>query len=569
MAFVLIGIIILMMPYYFKTFGPEKGEPGETASDEFRSADTTISESRVSRVPERTEPAVVEEPLSSEEVAGGIIWQDSTAAEPAQVTIETPLYRALIDCRGARIASFKLKQFSDRRGGVTEVIMLRPDGGNYPSAYLKFYRMGLSTSELIFEPSLGGLRLSEGQTGEIAFTARLKNGGYIRNTFRFDGSDYRIDLQSESSGIRLDSDYYFAWDGNVNVTEPDTVDDVRYGKAYALMGGELEKLDAPGRGERRLNPSGKVDWMALRSKYFIIGVIPSDNSAGIDFVAAKLSGAKTAFKEFQLALKMDNPEGRLNQKYTLYIGPIDSKRLRSLGVGMENTMSWGWTLIKPFSIAVLWAFKLIHQIVPNYGVVIIIFSILIKVILWPLTHKSYVSMRKMSKLQPLMKELREKYKGDPQKMQKATAQLYKEHKVNPLGGCLPTLLQMPLLIALFIVFRSTIELRGEPFFWWIKDLSLPDNIINLGVNIPLYGRYVAVLPLLMGITTYLQSKQSMTDPNQKMMIYFMPIFLVLMFNNFPSGLTLYYTLFNVLSVIQQNMAKTDEDEPKKIEKAKA
>jgi YidC/Oxa1 family membrane protein insertase len=159
----------------------------------------------------------------------------------------------------------------------------------------------------------------------------------------------------------------------------------------------------------------------------------------------------------------------------------------------------------------------------------------------------------MQKLQPLLLELKEKYKGDAQKLQKETAKLYKEHNVNPLGGCLPVILQMPLLYALFIVFRSTIELRGAPFVLWIKDLSMPDTILHLGFSIPMYGDQVAVLPLIMGLTTYLQSRISMTDPNQKMMLYFMPIFLTLMFNSFPSGLTLYYTLFNIFSMVQQKM----------------
>ncbi|MBC8278135.1 MAG: membrane protein insertase YidC, partial [FCB group bacterium] len=219
--------------------------------------------------------------------------------------------------------------------------------------------------------------------------------------------------------------------------------------------------------------------------------------------------------------------------------------------------NWGVSIIKPFSKFILWSFKLLHTIIPNYGVVIVVFSILIKIVLWPLTHKSYVSMKKMSNLQPYMKEIKEKYKGDPQKMQKETAKLYKEHNVNPMGGCLPMILQMPLLYGLFIVFRSTIELRGAPFMWWIKDLSLPDTIIELGFTIPMYGNQISVLPLVMGVSTFFQSKQTMTDPNQKMMLYFMPIFLTLLFNNFPSGLTLYYTLFNLLSVVQQRMIQTN------------
>jgi YidC/Oxa1 family membrane protein insertase len=159
----------------------------------------------------------------------------------------------------------------------------------------------------------------------------------------------------------------------------------------------------------------------------------------------------------------------------------------------------------------------------------------------------------MQRLQPKIKEMREKYKNDPQRVQKEMMKLYKEEKVNPMGGCLPVLLQMPLLYGLFIVFRATIQFRNAPFVLWIKDLSQPDIIFQLPMTLPLYGSHVALLPILMGVSTFFQSKSSMTDPNQKMMLYFMPIFMTLIFNNFPSGLTLYYTLFNVLTMIQQKL----------------
>ena len=135
-----------------------------------------------------------------------------------------------------------------------------------------------------------------------------------------------------------------------------------------------------------------------------------------------------------------------------------------------------------------------------------------------------------------------------------TMSVYKEHGVNPFGSCLPTLLQMPLLFALFIVFRSAFELRGASFIWPLTDLSQPDILFHLPFAIPLYGAHVALMPILMGITTFFQTKMTATDPNQKMMVWFMPIFLVLLFNNFPSGLTLYYTLFNLLSILQQRYA---------------
>jgi YidC/Oxa1 family membrane protein insertase len=231
-------------------------------------------------------------------------------------------------------------------------------------------------------------------------------------------------------------------------------------------------------------------------------------------------------------------------------------------------MSFGWKIIQPFSKFVFWALVNLHKVIPNYGIVLIVFALLVKIIVWPLTAKSYKSMKRMQKIQPLLKEKQEKYKDNPQKMQQEVMALYKEHKVNPMGGCWPTLLQMPLLYGLFIIFRSTIELRGQPFVLWINDLSMPDVLINLPFHIPLYGDHVALLPIIMAVSTYLQSRQTVTDPNQKMMTTMMPVMFLFLFNNFPSGLTLYYTLFNLLSFVQQRFLKVATPElDKEIEEA--
>jgi YidC/Oxa1 family membrane protein insertase len=163
-------------------------------------------------------------------------------------------------------------------------------------------------------------------------------------------------------------------------------------------------------------------------------------------------------------------------------------------------------------------------------------------------------MSEMQYFQPKIAELREKYKDDPQRMQKEMMRFYKEHGINPLGGCLPMLLQMPLLVALFILFRSTIQLRGQPFVLWITDLSQPDTL-SLGFNLPFLGDTIHVLPILMGITMIWQSKMSMTDPKQKMLSYIMPFFLTFIFYSFPSGLNLYYSLFNLFSMVQTKMIK--------------
>ena len=216
-------------------------------------------------------------------------------------------------------------------------------------------------------------------------------------------------------------------------------------------------------------------------------------------------------------------------------------------------MNFGWTLIRPIAKGVHYLFTKMHVYIPNYGVVLILFSLLVKIVVYPLTKKSYESTQKMQAIQPQLNTLKEKHKNDQQKMSKAQMALFKEHGVNPLGGCFPVLLQMPLLFSLFQVFRSTIELRVAPFVLWITDLSAPDTINNLPFTIPVYGDHIAVLPILMGVTMFIQQKMMPTQAGgqQKLMSYFMTIFFTLLFNNFPSGLNLYYTLFNVLTILQQ------------------
>ena len=239
---------------------------------------------------------------------------------------------------------------------------------------------------------------------------------------------------------------------------------------------------------------------------------------------------------------------------TLYIGPLEYNRIKRLGNNLDQIMNFGWAFIRPISKGVHWFLLFLYKYIPNYGYVLLVFSVAVKILVYPLTKKSYVSTKKMQAVQPMLSDLREKYKNDQRKFAQAQMSLFKEHGVNPLSGCIPILLQMPLLFALFTVFRSSIELRGAPFILWIKDLSRPDAVFDLGINVPLYGSQVAILPILMGVTMFIQMKSTPTPQSgaqQKYMMYFMNGFFVLIFNQFPSGLVLYYTLFNVLTVLQQ------------------
>jgi len=227
---------------------------------------------------------------------------------------------------------------------------------------------------------------------------------------------------------------------------------------------------------------------------------------------------------------------------------------------LDRIMNFGWFIIQPFSRGILWLLKFFHSFGINYGVILILFAFLVRFITGPLTKKSFESTQKMQAIQPQLKKMQEKYKNDSQKLNTEMVKMYRENGVNPLGGCFPMLLQMPLLFALFMVFRSTIEFRGAPFFWWIKDLSLPDTIFNLPFYIPVYGDQVAFLPILLGVSMFLTQKMSMANMEggmgqQKYMMYFMSAFFFLIFNSFPSGLNLYYLVYNVLNYLQQKSLK--------------
>ena len=336
-------------------------------------------------------------------------------------------------------------------------------------------------------------------------------------------------------------------------------DDLNFSRAYAFMADELYDVDASDDyGEEDLN--GSVEWAAVRSKYFLVSLIPADPSRtnGVTIGGIKSIRNDVPVKNFNFNIeKQFEPIKSQTDNFTVYMGPLDYYVLDEYDANLEDLiMNKGWyeRIFRPISLLIVPAFKFLYRFIPNYGFVIIVFSILIKILLHPLTKKSYQSMSEMQYLQPKMTELREKYKDDAQRLNKEMMRLYKERNINPLGGCIPMLLQMPVLIALFNVFRSTIQLRNQPFILWITDLSAPDALY-LGFELPFIGDNIHVLPIFMGLTMIWQSKMTMTDPKQKLMIYFMPVFLIFIFYSLPSGLNLYYAIFNVLSMVQTRMIK--------------
>ena len=246
----------------------------------------------------------------------------------------------------------------------------------------------------------------------------------------------------------------------------------------------------------------------------------------------------------------------MEESFVCYLGPLDMETLKGYGIGLERTIDLG--RLRFLSVIVLRFMTFLKRFIPNYGLIIIIMSVLTKVLFYRLTHKSFKSMKDMQRLQPRIKELQEKYKDDKTKLNEKMMHLYKEAGVNPLGGCLPLLLQMPVFIALFNLLRNTIEIRNAPFFLWINDLSSPDVLFRFGVSLPIVGNEFHLLPILMGAAMVLQSKMGASPTGEatpqaqtKMMSTAMPIIFTVFFYGVPSGLVLYWFVNNILTIVQQ------------------
>jgi YidC/Oxa1 family membrane protein insertase len=390
-------------------------------------------------------------------------------------------------------------------------------------------------------------------------------GEKITKKLTFSPDTYALQIEIDCSKIRntIFRDLEVGWFGGLTPTEEDVVGDQAYFKSYVFQGGELESQKVKLGESEEQSFNGPANWVAVRTKYFVSAFIP-ENPSSVEKTILTSDFQKN--ERYNVSFVVES--GR-KSVFTLYLGPLEYDQIKALSVDLDMVMDFGWSFIRPISKGVLYSLKEIHKFVPNYGFVLIIFSFLVKLIVYPLTKKSYQSTAAMQTIQPEISALRDKYKSNPQKLNQATMQLYKEKGVNPLGGCLPMLLQMPLLFALFQVFRTTIELRAEPFVWWIKDLSAPDTIIHLPFTVPIYGNQISVLPILMVVSMFIQQRMmspGAQQPQQKTMQYFMTGFFFLMFNSFPSGLNLYYTLFNVLTILQQKLVPNTPAPPTKTKK---
>ena len=544
-ALLLITAVLILTPYYMDLVSP----PPQNTQDYFEDQQNTEENSVIYKDYNESvfTPAVSTSPAFSQK-------------EEKTIEIETDLFIARVSSAyGGTIRSFKTKGHLKYDSSLVELISA-DNKNNLILSYKDF-----SGEDVAID---GGWTLQEKEdsflinsTKTFTYINEFENKKLIK-TLTFYPDRFVIDIDIDLTAISnntLANNFSIGWVGGIPPTEKDSIAEATYFYSYLYQGGELLDVKVGSGEEFKNDYKGATDWIATRSKYFVVCIIDDSKE---QFLGSTISAS---FKDKELYNISAQMQSSKIANISLYLGPLEYERIKSLGVSLELIMDFGWAIIRPISKGVLWVLKTMHTAIPNYGVILIIFSILVKLIVYPLTKRSYQSTQAMQSIQPEINALREKYKNNPTKLNQATMELYKKKGVNPLGTCFPMLLQMPLLFALFTVFRSTIELRGEPFVFWIKDLSAPDVLFYLPFKIPLYGNYVCALPILMALSMYAQQK--MMQPNnatgpqadqQKMMQYFMMGFFFLLFNSFPSGLNLYYTLFNILTIAQQKLTKNEK-----------
>lgn len=564
-AFVLIGIILVVWLYFNS---PTPPPPAPTQDSTLVQKDTLKEKKLVESKTEQKENASQAESLESTPFGVSNNKEDI-------VTIETDLAKIELTTKGGKIRRYFLKKYKTwYHAEVKDTnfynqhvqLVNKTNGGDFNIIFVTKEGKLVNTSSLDFKSSANNYyyKVTGKDSIGIQYTFAAGEDRFIKKNFVFRGDDYasRVDIEFENMQEMISSYRYdVVWSNGLNFVEKNSVDEATHSNASAYAGEEQVIIDASSNEKVTKDMNGKIDWISVRNKYFAVIISPDNpgDEGGAYFEGNHIQNNEGAREYYSASLKV-NFKGERFQKdsFKLYIGPIDYDLLKAQGRNFQSVFEFGSFfglkfIIRPISEYVLLPlFKFLNSFIANFGLVIIVFSIIVKFALHPLMRQSLKSMKKMQLLQPKITEMKEKFKDDPQRVQKETMKLYSTYGINPMGGCLPLLLQMPILIALWSLFNVVIDIRQQPFILWIDNLSAPDVLLRLPFHIPLFGiNVVSGLALGLGITMFIQQKMSVKDPSQKALIYIMPVMFTLMFMGLPSGLNLYYFMFNLLSIAQQ------------------
>ena len=542
-GFILIGAILLLWPSYLELISPS-----EKDSKDLPSADTTIVEKY-----SKQDQKVLKKTGAPE-----------NNTESKTLVVDGGSYVAQINnLAGGSIFSFNLKKHLKSSEESLGLI----DNQNKKNLVVSFINQSgevVVLDELWSIVSGGSVVLSEENSSSSMVFETAYMGQPVTKKLTFYYNSYEVDVDVSLREIKessLDEKYILSWVGGL--PEHESSQDAMFMEGLVSQVGSIESFRVGSAGffgssntksisEETKKYVGLVDFAGYRTKYFGVFFVPQKSDMVELYKYPSLTRA---------GVDINITQDINLEKNKLYLGPLDYTSVEALGVGLEEKIL-GWQWLSSVSWLVYSIMILLYGLIPNYGVVVVLFAVLIKLVTYPLMAKQLRSSKKMQEISPIMNNIKIKYKNNPTLQQQKMAALFQEHKINPLAGCLPLLIQMPVLMSVFMVFRNTIEFRGESFVFWINDLSAADTLFSFG------GIPINILPFLMSASMYYTMKLSSAsqpaggDPaqeaTQQMMKYMFPGMMFFLFYSFPSGLNLYYLCFNIMQIAQQKIINNEK-----------
>ena len=555
--FIAIGISFLIFFLWSFFLAPKPPEVSEQSSKE---ATEQVAPSTTSQPPSTPQTDSTAAPVQTPTT---VLPTPAVVPQPAQtartITVDTPLYRMTLSEQGGAVTGLVLKKYREtltEKSPLKELIHSDTPGGTLLVALAG--QTGADLEKAIFTSSVELDQVTvEGEPRPIRFQFQTSTGLLVEKIYTFVPGSYLVDLK-----VNVTNGGSQIYQGSLALVLRNTPGqgDARMGfeGTSGFIAGKLQQIESDDFDEQN-RFSGQIGWIAIEDRYFMTSIIPSGEVDGHMVLALekKIMENQEVTKILRNQVIKDIPSLAPQQSITLdakvFMGPKSFNLLRSFDNQLDKAINFGWfdILAKPC----LWFMNFIYGFIPNYGIAIIILTIVTRALFWPLAKKSYKSMGEMRKIQPLMQEVRDKYKDDKARMNQEMMTLYRTYKINPVGGCLPMLIQLPVFFALYRMLYSAIELRHAPFFGWITDLSAPDRLFHFNFDIPFMDspEGIPVLTILMGASMLLQQKMTPTpgDPAQAKMMMLMPIIFTFIFINFSSGLVLYWFVSNLFSIGQQ------------------
>jgi YidC/Oxa1 family membrane protein insertase len=503
--------------------------------------------------PAQTPPAVAQAtqaPTPASRAPSAPAAPSAPEAEPTVLRIERPQFIAELTTRGAALQHFELRNFdTGRRAGQRPIVLTGDAAGESPALLTPLEELGLG--------SLAERNFAVESSTDSAISFRFEAGGLvIHKTYEFQADGYlfalRLAVENGSNAV-VKSQFGVDWP-----VVPIVGSDFKDQTLAALFEGSVKRVPIVGFGKpsffnrnpaRVVEMKHEIDWAGVDVSYFLRAMLPDQPALANARFETTDPGHTGLVQVFFDPVEIPSAKSA-ERMFRIYAGPKQEKTLEALGAGLIRAINLGYTWVVPLTRFFHWLLQALYSVIPNYGVAIILLTLGVRIVTSPLTSRQMRSMERMRALAPRLEELKAKFADDKAKQSEEMMKLYRQEGVNPLGGCLPMVLQIPVFIGLFYALQSSIELRHSPFFAWITDLSVPESLFTIpGIEIP-----VRVLPLLMGASMVVQQKLTpmQADPAQaRMMMVVMPVMMTVMFYQFPSGLVLYWMVSNVIAIANQ------------------